>query len=169
MDNLNPICKRFKEVRGYIGFKKPIDFAKELEVNYTTYLNYEKKIVPPFRILLKIHEKYPIGLDFHWLLTGEGQMIRKNVKEDPDWPTIQHEKTESDEDDQPPKRRRSSDKTGKKDTREGILEQFNDREAARKINLTMAEMEQKNPICIGKIEAYIRGMESMLNNKSEKK
>jgi len=109
------------------------------------------------------------GVNFRWLLTGKGPISRKIDKDNPDWPTVRYDQTKADEDKQPANQRRLYDKLGKPDTREGILELFNDRHAARKINLAMSKIEQKNPASLAKIEGYIQGIEGMLNDKPGKK
>ena len=97
-------------------------------------------------------------------------MVRKNDDYEPDWPEIEYNHAESgDNSDQPHKKRRLADRLGKPDTREGILELFSDRQAARRINLTMLKIEKKNPNCLTKIEGYIQGIEGMLTDEPEKK
>ncbi|PID55428.1 hypothetical protein CSB45_16080 [candidate division KSB3 bacterium] len=65
------LCHRLGELRGRIGFKNAKSFSEDLGINYSTYVNYEKNVAPPYDLLLKIHAKYPGVIDFHWLITGE--------------------------------------------------------------------------------------------------
>jgi len=46
---------------------------------------------------------------------------------------------------------------------------FNDRQAARKINLAMAKIERKDPGHLLQIKGYIQGIEGALNDKTENK
>jgi len=70
-----PICKRLQELRISLGYKKPGDFADEIGVKYTTYLNYEKKTAPPAELLVLIGEKFTRDVNFSWLLTGQGPKL----------------------------------------------------------------------------------------------
>ena len=43
--------------------KSQVDLAAELEITRTTLSGYEKKVQPPFRVLIKISEYFNISLD----------------------------------------------------------------------------------------------------------
>jgi len=70
-----PTCKRLQELRVSLGYKKPGDFADEIGVKYTTYLNYEKKTAPPAELLVLIGEKFTRDVNLNWLLTGQGPKL----------------------------------------------------------------------------------------------
>ena len=56
--------------------------------------------------------------------------------------------------------RRLSDRQGRKHSREGILELFEDRQTARSIVLAMAEMEKIDPGVLREIKGVIRMMQA---------
>jgi len=85
-DNIDPelICQRLKEVRLFLGFNSTSAFAKELNINYTTYRNYEKNRMPPSGLLILLKEKYGHRMNIDWLLAGEGEMTKKKALGDAD-------------------------------------------------------------------------------------
>jgi len=85
-DNIDPelICQRLKEVRLFLGFNSTSAFAKELNINYTTYRNYEKNRMPPSGLLILLKEKYGHHMNIDWLLAGEGEMTKKKALGDAD-------------------------------------------------------------------------------------
>jgi len=63
---------RLDEVRVALGYKVKAAFAKKLGVSSQSYGNYAQKATLPFEIIFKLVN---MGVDAHWLLTGEGEMF----------------------------------------------------------------------------------------------
>ncbi len=69
-----PLAKRLREIRRILGNEERGAFAKSLNLAKNTLANYELGInEPPASIVIAYHKIY--GVDFHWLLTGEGEMF----------------------------------------------------------------------------------------------
>jgi SOS-response transcriptional repressor LexA len=68
------ICKRFKEIEAEIGLKGS-QFADSIGIQAQIVSDIEREKREPSKdVLLKIASKYLVNL--HWLLTGEGAMLR---------------------------------------------------------------------------------------------
>ncbi|WP_375680990.1 MULTISPECIES: helix-turn-helix transcriptional regulator [unclassified Bartonella] len=74
-----PLAKRLREIRRILGNEERGAFAKSLDLAKNTLANYELGInEPPASIVIAYHKIY--GVDFHWLLTGEGEMFSDMAK-----------------------------------------------------------------------------------------
>ncbi|GAA5111700.1 hypothetical protein GCM10023261_16040 [Bartonella jaculi] len=74
-----PLAKRLREIRRILGNEERGAFAKSLNLAKNTLANYELGInEPPASIAIAYHKIY--GVDFHWLLTGEGEMFSDMAK-----------------------------------------------------------------------------------------
>ncbi len=74
--NVVEICKRLKQVRIELGFKTPKSFAKELKLNYSTYLNYEKNRLPSIESLYLIKKKYTHDVNIDAILVSQKPELR---------------------------------------------------------------------------------------------
>ncbi|WP_375648289.1 helix-turn-helix transcriptional regulator [Bartonella sp. MU70NMGDW] len=69
-----PLAKRLRDIRKMLGNEERGAFAKTLDLAKGTLANYELGVnEPPASIVIAYHKIY--GVDFHWLLTGEGEMF----------------------------------------------------------------------------------------------
>ncbi|SSZ39316.1 Bacteriophage CI repressor helix-turn-helix domain [Bartonella grahamii] len=74
-----PLAKRLREIRKMLGNEERGAFAKTLDLAKGTLANYELGVnEPPASIVIAYHKIY--GVDFHWLLTGEGEMFSDMAK-----------------------------------------------------------------------------------------
>ncbi|WP_336294326.1 helix-turn-helix domain-containing protein [Bartonella sp. CB169] len=74
-----PLAKRLREIRRILGNEERGIFAKSLNLAKNTLANYELGVnEPPASIMIAYHKIY--GVDFHWLLTGEGEMFSDMAK-----------------------------------------------------------------------------------------
>lgn len=82
--NLN-LHQRLIAVLDHLGCDKNISkFAKALGVNSQNISNiYNKKTIPKLNLIAKIATQYPDQINYHWLLTGNGQMLRDVIIIDP--------------------------------------------------------------------------------------
>ncbi|UNE55395.1 helix-turn-helix domain-containing protein [Bartonella machadoae] len=73
------LAKRLREIRKILGNEERGVFAKSLNLAKNTLANYELGVSePPSSIIIAYHTIY--GIDFHWLLTGEGEMFSDMAK-----------------------------------------------------------------------------------------
>jgi transcriptional regulator with XRE-family HTH domain len=77
--NMHPhkISVRLKELRKVLGFKSAMAFADALGLKYTTYLNYEKRRVPPSEFIAILKEKYGQIVNIDGLF-NESEPLEKN-------------------------------------------------------------------------------------------
>ncbi|MBF0603742.1 MAG: helix-turn-helix domain-containing protein [Nitrospirae bacterium] len=79
---------RMKRVRSYLGVTQKI-MSDKLGLGVSTWQQYELgKSLPGTETLQKLAK---LGFDVHWILTGEGSMLRNSdhaFKEDPPTPDI---------------------------------------------------------------------------------
>ncbi|WP_375702984.1 helix-turn-helix transcriptional regulator [Bartonella sp. AA131HXZ] len=74
-----PLAKRLRDIRKMLGNEERGAFAKTLDLAKGTLANYELGVnEPPASIVIAYHKIY--GVDFHWLLTGEGEMFSDMAK-----------------------------------------------------------------------------------------
>ncbi|WP_019221882.1 helix-turn-helix domain-containing protein, partial [Bartonella senegalensis] len=74
-----PLAKRLREIRKMLGNEERGAFAKTLDLAKGTLANYELGVnEPPASIVIAYHKIY--GVDFHWLLTGEGETFSDMAK-----------------------------------------------------------------------------------------
>ncbi|WP_375701718.1 helix-turn-helix transcriptional regulator [Bartonella sp. AA89HNZF] len=74
-----PLAKRLRDIRKMLGNEERGAFAKTLDLAKGTLANYELGVnEPPASIVIAYHKIY--GVDFHWLLTGEGEMFTDMAK-----------------------------------------------------------------------------------------
>uniref|UniRef100_UPI000584960C helix-turn-helix domain-containing protein n=1 Tax=Bartonella queenslandensis TaxID=481138 RepID=UPI000584960C len=74
-----PLAKRLREVRKSLGNEERGAFAKTLGLAKNTLANYELGLhEPPASLITTYHETY--GINFSWLLTGEGEMFTDVAK-----------------------------------------------------------------------------------------
>ncbi|MDX6190206.1 helix-turn-helix domain-containing protein [Flavobacterium sp. Fl-318] len=65
------------EIKKHLGFKKDIDFASYLGINQSTLSSWHKRGSINYELIITKCK----DIDANWLLTGKGQMLRKNNKE----------------------------------------------------------------------------------------
>lgn len=75
---MNEINKRIIQVADYYRVDKPADFAKKTGFSHQVASNYLKGTrIPNTEALCIIKQKFDISAD--WLLTGEGEMLKKEM------------------------------------------------------------------------------------------
>ncbi|BDS12889.1 hypothetical protein [Aureispira anguillae] len=76
--------KRLIAVLNYLECDKNISkFARGLGVNNQNISNiYKRKTIPNLKLMEKIATHYPDKVNYHWLLTGTGAMIKDVVEVD---------------------------------------------------------------------------------------
>lgn len=73
---MNDVNKRILQVADYYGVSKPIDFAKKTGFSHQVSSNYLKgDRMPTVEALIKIKQVFDLNSD--WLLTGKGEMLKK--------------------------------------------------------------------------------------------
>ncbi|WP_019222751.1 helix-turn-helix domain-containing protein, partial [Bartonella rattaustraliani] len=74
-----PLAKRLREIRKMLENEERGAFAKTLDLAKSTFANYELGVnEPPASIVIAYYKIY--GVDFYWLLTGEGEMFSDMAK-----------------------------------------------------------------------------------------
>ena len=71
------LYNRLIQVLDHFGCdKNTSSFAKKLGVNSQNISNiYNRKTIPKLNLIAKIATKYPETVNYHWLLTGKGNML----------------------------------------------------------------------------------------------
>lgn len=69
---MNQISENLKELRSSLGLTQT-ELAKLIDYNQAYISKYEKGRKPPVDFIYAIYEK--LGVNIHWLFTGEGEMI----------------------------------------------------------------------------------------------
>lgn len=73
---MNDINKRILQVADYYEVSKPIDFAKKTGFSHQVSSNYLKgDRIPTVEALIRIKQVFDLSTD--WLLTGDGEMLKK--------------------------------------------------------------------------------------------
>jgi len=72
------ICQKLRQLRKSLGFSNPRQFAREMDINYTTYKNYEEIRVPPSEFLFLLKRKYPYEVNLDVLFISEESQIKKD-------------------------------------------------------------------------------------------
>jgi len=72
---------RLIAVLNHLGCDKNTSrFAKTLGVNSQNISNiYNRQTIPKLNLVAKIAIKYPDAVNYHWLLTGTGQMLQHKI------------------------------------------------------------------------------------------
>lgn len=75
---------RLIAVLDYLGCDKNTSkFAKGLGINSQNISNiYNRKTIPKLNLIAKIASHYPDKINYHWLLTGTGKMLKRVIKID---------------------------------------------------------------------------------------
>ncbi|WMX13863.1 MULTISPECIES: hypothetical protein [unclassified Aureispira] len=77
---------RLIAVLNHLGCDKNTSkFAKTLGVNSQNISNiYNRKTIPKLNLVAKIAVNYPKAVNYHWLLTGMGEMLESTVQVEAD-------------------------------------------------------------------------------------
>ena len=75
MKKITPILNRMKQV---LNVKTDKELTKKLEMSYSTLDTWKNRDRIPEKRLLEFSLKYQVPMN--WLLTGEGEMYKENVK-----------------------------------------------------------------------------------------
>lgn len=75
------LYNRLIAVLNHLGCDKNTSrFAKTLGVNSQNISNiYNRQTIPKLNLVAKVAVNYPDAVNYHWLLTGKGEMLRQNV------------------------------------------------------------------------------------------
>jgi len=75
------LYNRLIAVLNHLGCDKNTSrFAKTLGVNSQNISNiYNRQTIPKLNLVAKVAVIYPDAVNYHWLLTGKGEMLRHNV------------------------------------------------------------------------------------------
>ncbi|CAA6809907.1 MAG: Unknown protein [uncultured Aureispira sp.] len=75
------LYNRLIAVLNHLGCDKNTSrFAKSLGVNSQNISNiYNRQTIPKLNLVAKIAVNYPNAVNYHWLLTGRGEMLRHNI------------------------------------------------------------------------------------------
>jgi hypothetical protein len=75
------LYNRLIAVLNHLGCDKNTSrFAKSLGVNSQNISNiYNRQTIPKLNLVAKVAVNYPDAVNYHWLLTGKGEMLRHNV------------------------------------------------------------------------------------------
>jgi hypothetical protein len=75
------LYNRLIAVLNHLGCDKNTSrFAKTLGVNSQNISNiYNRQTIPKLNLVAKVAINYPDAVNYHWLLTGKGKMLRHNV------------------------------------------------------------------------------------------
>jgi transcriptional regulator with XRE-family HTH domain len=77
-----PICMKLKAFRKYIlAETNQAKFCKKLNISPSALQNYEKDRLPPFELLIKIHEKFPKKDLWGYLFSEKLNGCQKGVME----------------------------------------------------------------------------------------
>ena len=133
-----------------LGFKTPAAFAKKLHIKYTTYLNYEKKRLPPSDVLSLIKNKYGHDVNIDRLFARMEEIETENTE----YPQNTKQK---------PMIVRSENQTpyGAKRTtmsHADMVSLFKDKEWAIDMNEMLLDLERLDPNQKGLIKAHLAGM-----------
>jgi len=75
---MNTINHRINELALKFFENNNVKFAKFLETSEANVRNYRKSTSPKIEVLQKICEN--LEINYEWLLTGEGEMLKSNIK-----------------------------------------------------------------------------------------
>ena len=75
------LYNRLIAVLNHLGCDKNTSkFAKSLGVNSQNISNiYNRQTIPKLNLVAKVAVNYPHAVNYHWLLTGRGEMLRHNI------------------------------------------------------------------------------------------
>ena len=75
------LYNRLIAVLNHLGCDKNTSrFAKSLGVNSQNISNiYNRQTIPKLNLVAKIAMSYPDAVNYHWLLTGKGEMLQNKV------------------------------------------------------------------------------------------
>lgn len=75
------LYNRLIEVLNHLGCDKNTSkFAKSLGVNSQNISNiYNRQTIPKLNLVAKVAVNYPNAVNYHWLLTGRGEMLPNKI------------------------------------------------------------------------------------------
>ncbi|MBL4650212.1 MAG: hypothetical protein JKY03_10805 [Aureispira sp.] len=75
------LYNRLIAVLNHLGCDKNTSrFAKTLGVNSQNISNiYNRQTIPKLNLVAKVAVNYPDAVNYHWLLTGKGEMLRNSI------------------------------------------------------------------------------------------